>query len=270
MAQNGPDGEHRWRATGPGGGVWQARTLLRGADPATLATAEDGQPYAALVTPAAAPDLSLLVLLSGLSAHTRHLRADGRCALMVQGEATDANPQTAPRLTVTGRRRARAGPGAEGPLGRPPPLRRVLRRSAGLPPGAHPAHRRPVHRRLRQRAPADAADLTPDPAAVAAVADAEASLLAHVTADHARRRRIAGSAGWRMAAVDVDGCDLVREEAVRRIAWSGTGGGCGGGAGGSWRGCQASRALPCTRKGTVVPFTPFEGGWRTTVARMVG
>ncbi len=84
-----------------------ARTLLR-APVATLATAEDGQPYASLVTPAPAPDLSLLMLLSGLSPHTRHLRADGRCALMVVGEATGANPQTAPRLTVTGRRHARA------------------------------------------------------------------------------------------------------------------------------------------------------------------
>ena len=50
--------------------MWQARTLLRAAIAGTLATAEDGQPYAALVTPAPAPDLSLLVLLSGLSAHT--------------------------------------------------------------------------------------------------------------------------------------------------------------------------------------------------------
>ena len=39
--------------------------------------------------------------------------------------------------------------------------------------------------------------------------------------DHAAAiGRMAGSEGWRMAAVDVDGCDLVREESVRRIAWA--------------------------------------------------
>ncbi len=82
--------------------VWQARTLLRAARVGTLATVHDGQPFAALVTPACAPDLSVLLLLSALSEHTRQLRADARCAVMVTGEAVDANPQTAPRLTVTG------------------------------------------------------------------------------------------------------------------------------------------------------------------------
>ena len=57
---------------------------------------------------------------------------------------------------------------------------------------------------------------------MAAVAEAEASIMEHVNADHAGAlARIAGSEGWRMSAVDVDGCDLVREEEVLRVAWSG-------------------------------------------------
>ena len=82
--------------------LWQARTLLRAARVATLATQTGGQPFTALVTPATAPDSSTLLLLSTLSEHTRHLMAEPRCALMVAGAATTENPQTAPRITVTG------------------------------------------------------------------------------------------------------------------------------------------------------------------------
>ena len=62
----------------------------------------DGQPFATLVTPASAAELSGLLLLSSLSEHTRHLRADPRCALLVVGTPESANPQTAPRVTLTG------------------------------------------------------------------------------------------------------------------------------------------------------------------------
>lgn len=201
--------------------VWQARSLLRAARSATLATAEDGQPYAALVTPAPAPDLSLLMLLSGLSAHTRHLAQDGRCALLIAGEATGPNPQTAPRLTVTGLATPEPDPASKArwvarhpyaafyaDLGDFRLLR--LRLSGGQFIGGFAS----AHRLA-------ASDLTPDPDAVAAVLAAEPSILAHVNADHADAlARIAGSSGWRLAAVDVDGCDLVRDEAVRRVAWS--------------------------------------------------
>ena len=85
----------------PGAG-FEARRLVRAAPSATLATQADGQPFASLVTPAAAPDLSPLLLLSSLSEHTRQLRAEPRCALLFTGQAEEANPQTAPRVTVTG------------------------------------------------------------------------------------------------------------------------------------------------------------------------
>jgi putative heme iron utilization protein len=47
-------------------------------------------------------DAQPLLLLSGLSEHTRHLRGDPRCSVLVCGAATGENPQTAPRVTVTG------------------------------------------------------------------------------------------------------------------------------------------------------------------------
>ncbi|MDT8266850.1 pyridoxamine 5'-phosphate oxidase family protein, partial [Roseomonas sp. DSM 102946] len=75
---------------------------MRGAAAATLATQAGGQPFASLVTPAVAPDGSVLLFLSTLSEHTRHLLAEPRCALLFTGPAPEINPQTAPRVTVTG------------------------------------------------------------------------------------------------------------------------------------------------------------------------
>lgn len=205
----------------PAAPMWQARTLLRAATAGTLAPADGGQPYAALVTPAPAPDLSLLVLLSGLSAHTRHLQVDGRCALMVMGAATDTNPQTAPRLTVLGVATPEPDPALKARwVARHPyaafyadlaDFRLVRIRPTGgqFIGGFASAHR------------VTEADLTPNPGAVAAVMEAEASVLDHMNADHADAvDRIAGSAGWRMVAADVDGCDLGREDTILRVAWS--------------------------------------------------
>lgn len=78
------------------------RRLLRAAREGSLATVMDGAPFASLVTPAVSCGGDLLMLVSSLSRHGKHLRQDGRCALLVGGEAPAANPQAAPRLTVTG------------------------------------------------------------------------------------------------------------------------------------------------------------------------
>jgi len=202
--------------------AWQARLLLRATRLATLATATAGQPFTALVTPACAPDLSILLLLSSLSEHTRHLLAEPRCALMVVGPAEGANPQTAPRLTITGL----AAPAADEALKRRwlavHPYAALyadfgdfalwrIRPAAGLLVGGFARATR-----LRQ------ADIVPDPAAVARLAASEADIIAHCNADHAAAlAELAGAPGeWRMIAADVDGCDLALGEKVRRIAWS--------------------------------------------------
>ncbi|WP_428377357.1 HugZ family protein [Lichenicoccus sp.] len=90
------------------GTVRLARDILRSSRSASLATLADGAPFASLVTPATSCGLDLLMLVSGLSRHARHLRSDPRCALLVAGSSEmagssgAANPQTIPRLTVTG------------------------------------------------------------------------------------------------------------------------------------------------------------------------
>lgn len=85
--------------------VRRAAALLLAARSATLATVHDGAPHASLVTPSWDEDGPLL-LLSALAAHTRHLTASPACALLFLGDmpgaTTGRNPQTIPRLCLTG------------------------------------------------------------------------------------------------------------------------------------------------------------------------
>jgi putative heme iron utilization protein len=206
--------------------AWAARKLLRAARAGTLATSAEGQPFASLVTPACAPDLSILLLLSDLSEHTRHLRADPRCAVMVAGAPDGPNPQTAPRVTVTGLAELVDDPALKTRWVAAHPyaafyadfgdfhLWRVQPKAALYVGGFARAHR------LKH------SDLTPDPAAVANLSAAEADIIAHCNADHAdamtELAHAAGGTGdgWRMVAADVDGVSLALGEQVVRIAWS--------------------------------------------------
>jgi hypothetical protein len=202
--------------------AWEARRLLRAARVGTLATSAGGQPFASLVTPASAPDLGILLLLSSLAEHTRHLRAEPRCCVMVAGVAEEVNPQTTPRVSVTGVAEPVEDAGLKDRWLAMHPyaalyagfgdfsLWRVRPQSALLVGGFARASR------------LSAADLLPEAKAVAAVMDAAPSILAHCNADHADAlAAIAAAPGkWAMVAVDVDGCDLAQGEIVRRIDWS--------------------------------------------------
>ncbi len=205
--------------------VPDARALLRAARAGTLATNGDGQPFASLVTPAATPDGAVLLLLSGLSEHTRHLRNEPRCAVMVAGPQTDANPQTAPRLTITGIAAPEPDPTLKARWVALHPyaafyagfgdfqLWRIAPK-AGLYIGGFASATR-----LRQ------ADLAWDPSAVQAVREAEAEILSHCNDDHSDALNLIAAAqgkagtGWRMVACDVDGCDLACDEIVLRVPW---------------------------------------------------
>jgi putative heme iron utilization protein len=209
--------------------ILEARRLIRAGRAATLATAQAGQPFASLVTPATAPDLSPLMLLSSLSEHTRHLQADPRCALMVAGTPTGLNPQTAPRVTVTGLAELVPADQVAGLKARwlavhpyaalyadfgDFALWRVRIGGALLVGG--------FARAVRLKASA----LAPDPAAVVAMAAAEAEIISHVNQDHPdavaaiATGLLGGAPGlWRLVAVDPDGCDISDGEASRRLAF---------------------------------------------------
>ena len=190
--------------------AWEARRLLRAARVGTLATAAGGQPSASLVTPACAPDLTILLLLSELAEHTRHLRADPRCSVLVTGTPQAANPQTSPRVAVNGSAEPIVDAGLKARYLLLHPYAALyadfadfslwrVRPSALLYVGgfARAARLRPDQ-------------VTPDAGAVAAIAAAEPDIIARCNADHA--------AG--LVAVDVDGCDLAAGEHVQRMHWS--------------------------------------------------
>ncbi|HET7883877.1 MAG TPA: pyridoxamine 5'-phosphate oxidase family protein [Acetobacteraceae bacterium] len=202
---------------------FEARKLLRAAHAGTLASVLEGQPFASLVTPATAPDLSLLLLLSDLSEHTRHLRAEPRCSVLVVSQPETANPQTAARVTITGlaERLADAAALKERYLAVHPYAAMYaefgdfalwrIRPLGGLYVGG-------FARAVRLRA----TDLAPDPMAVAAIEAAAGDIITHCNADHpdALADIVGQPGGWRMVAVDVDGCDLALDERVIRIHWS--------------------------------------------------
>ena len=202
--------------------TWAVRRLLRAARSASLATSAQGQPFASMVTPACMPDLSLLLFLSDLSEHTRHLRSDPRCSLLVSGPAAEANPQTAPRVTVTGLAESVDDPMLKARYLAVHPYASLYAEFADF----HLWRIKPMNalfvggfaRAVRLKS----ADLTPDPDAVAVVAASEASIIAHCNHDHPTAlAAIAGEPGdWRMVTADVDGCDLAQEERVVRIPWA--------------------------------------------------
>jgi heme iron utilization protein len=207
--------------------AFEARCLVRGAASATLATQAAGQPFASLVTPATTGDLSVLLLLSSLSEHTRQLRAEPRCALLFQGRAAEANPQTVPRVTLTGL--AAPVPETEVPalkarfLAKHPyaalyadfgdfALWRISPAAAQLVGG--------FARALRLRG----AELLPDPAAVAALAAAERDILGQMNTDQAAALAAIGAGlpgggggAWRLVALDLDGANLALGEQVLRL-----------------------------------------------------
>lgn len=206
-----------------------ARRLVRAARSATLATQQEGQPFASLVTPACAPDFALLLWLSTLSEHTRQLQREPRCALLFTGLAEEANPQTAPRVTVTGLAERVDDPALKARwLARHPyaalyadfadfGLWRIAPQGGLLVQGFARAHR------LRAMA------LLPDPAHVAAITAAEPEIIAHVNADHAdaldaiaRGLPGGGPGAWRLSAVDTEGCDLSEGEQVLRLEFQTT------------------------------------------------
>ncbi len=202
--------------------AWQAKMLLRSARSGCLATSAKGHPFASLVTPACMPDGSLLLLLSRLAEHTRYLRADPRCSLMMGGVATSVNPQTTPRVTVSGVAEVVDDPSLKARFLAVHPYAtlyadfgdfatwRIVVEAGALVGGFARAFR------------FVAADLAPDADAVAAVLASEPGILEHCNRDHPDAlAAIAGSPGeWRMVTADVDGFDLALDERVIRFPWS--------------------------------------------------
>ncbi|HXZ00842.1 MAG TPA: DUF2470 domain-containing protein [Stellaceae bacterium] len=199
-----------------------ARRLMRAADRASLATAQQGWPYASLALVALAQEGSPLLLLSNLAEHTKNLKRDPRASLLFDGTAGRVDPLTGPRVTVMGEVAEAADPAL---------LARFIRRHPSAERYAGFADFR-LYRLQAARAHLVAgfgridwvegeALLSPPAPALQA---AEADILAHMNADHARTidlyaDRLLGLSGegWRLTGVDPEGTDLRRGGVVARL-----------------------------------------------------
>src|ERR1700730_4572740 len=199
-----------------------ARRLMRTLDRATLATSQDGWPYASLVLAAVDHDASPLLLLSDLAEHSKNLKRDSRASLLFDGTAGRDDPLTGPRVTVPGEMKPVADP------------RLMARFTARHPSAAGYAgfadfhlYRLDIARAhlvagfVRIHAIAADALLLPAPAALA---EAESDILQHMNQDHGEAielyaTRIAGASGsgWRMTGIDPEGIDLRRGGVVVRL-----------------------------------------------------
>lgn len=203
-----------------------SRTLLRSIRSGALATLDpDGTPFASLVTIATDADGTPLMLLSRLSAHTRHLLADPRCSLLFS-QGGKGDPLAHPRLTVVGRAAqiddARA---RERFLARHPKAKLyadfpdfgffALDPSAGHLNGGF----------------AKAATLTRDQLLLdltdaAAVVAGERGAVEHMNADHADALALyAAESGaeaglpWRLTGLDPEGMDLMAGDRTARVVY---------------------------------------------------
>jgi len=208
----------------------QARTLVRAARYGALATLDPatGAPVATRVALATDMDGTPLILVSGLSAHTKGLAADPRCSLLV-GEPAKGDPLAHPRMSVacTTRRLERGTP----------LYARAERRYLARQPKAKLYADFPdfaLHRLEIEGASLNGgfgkayaltrADLVGPEAVNEALATGEQSAVAHMNADHADAvaiyaRAFAGApdGAWVLTGIDAEGIDLACGDDVRRI-----------------------------------------------------
>ena len=205
----------------------ECRRLMRRQSHAALATGLDGRPYVSLVAVACDLDASPLLLLSDLAQHSRNIGADRRVSVLFDGEngrgPAGADPLAEPRLSLLGEAERRDDPRA---------LARFIARHpsaaayAGF--GDFNLYRVAIGRghlvagfgRISWVEPAElrfAAD-------GAALAAAEADIVAHMNADHADAVALfaahllkRGGTGWRLAGIDPEGVDLRREQQTARL-----------------------------------------------------
>ncbi len=208
--------------------VGMSRELLRATRAGALATNDpaSGFPLATLVNVATDADGAPLLLLSDLSLHTRNLRADGRCSLLL-AEQGKGDPLAHPRLTLVGTCAVTEAPRARRRFLSKHPKSQLY---VDLPDFTF--WRMSVSDLHLNGGFARAATLTPrdvltDISDAAALVDAEEGALAHMNADHADGIRLyatrlgGGKDGpWTMTGCDPDGMDLALGDETLRIPFA--------------------------------------------------
>ena len=208
----------------------EARRLLRSVRAGALATlAPDGFPFASLVNVATDFDGSPLLLMSSLSAHTRHLEAQPRASILL-AETGKGDPLAHPRLTVTGAIE-RVADDARRAAVRARFLARHPKSALYADFGDFSFWRLDIARAhlnggFARAAAFEGAALRTDLAGADEIAAIEASAIEHMNADHSDTARLyatklCGEADgrWKVTGIDPDGVDLACGDLSARVAF---------------------------------------------------
>ena len=214
----------------------RARALMRGLDRASLACAlpdpvradAPAWPYVSLVMVALDHDLSPILLLSDLAAHSRAIAADNRVALLYDGTQGLASPLSGPRLSVLGRVERLPASGGTGP-------ERYRRRhpdSISFEGFGDFCYYRMLIERVHLIGGfghirwLSSEDMHFDSRESAALDESEVDIVTHMNQDHGSAidlyaNRLLGlpEAGWRMTGIDRDGLDLRLAGQVGRLSF---------------------------------------------------
>jgi putative heme iron utilization protein len=204
-----------------------AKVLLRTTRAAALATNDpkSGFPLTTLVNVATDVDGAPLLLLSGLSLHTRNLAADGRASLLL-AETGKGDPLAHPRLSLVGRctrvedERARRRFLAKHPKSQ---LYAQLPDFTFWRMELAAVH---LNGGFGRAAAIGPADVLTDIAGAEALMEAEPSVIAHMNGDHAEAVRLyatrlaeAPDGRWSVTGCDPDGLDLACGDRTARVGF---------------------------------------------------
>ena len=208
----------------------EAKRLLRSIRAGALATlAPDGFPFASLVNVATDVDGSPVLLMSSLSAHTRHLEAEPRASILLT-QTGKGDPLAPPRLTVTGRAERVTEEARRAAL-RARFLARHPKSALYADFGDFSFWRLEIARAhlnggFARAASFEGAALRTDLAGADEMAAMEASAIEHMNADHSDAARLyatklCGEADgrWKVTGLDPDGVDLACGDLTARVAF---------------------------------------------------
>ena len=231
----GPPPEASGPKPGPSGprpkpydALGEAKRLLRQIRAGALATLAPEGPFSSLVSVATLPDGSPLIVVSQLSAHTRHLQADPRCSLLLP-EGGKGDPLAHPRLTLVGRAE-RATPD-ERPAWRARYLARHPKAELYVDFADFSFWRIAVtaahlNGGFARAASFAAAEVLTATEGAEALVEAEPGAVEHMNADHRDAMRLyatsragAPDGDWRMSGLDPDGIDLAWGDRTARLAF---------------------------------------------------
>ena len=205
----------------------EIRGLMRSLRLATLSTGlatADGWPYGSMVTVAIDQGAHPLLLMSGLSDHTRNLAEDSRASLLFLQPTRHRNPQRGARVTIMGNiRKTNKSRHAERFLTMHPEAQIY----AGF--GDFNFYRMSVERAhwvggFAQAQWIDGKHVTLSATVVRTISEIESSVIDHMNSDHVDTvdlyaQNLLGRRGygWRMVGIDGDGADLERDGRFARL-----------------------------------------------------